>query len=292
MIVSKTTIAVTATIWRFLEKYFLKLSFNDIYKIKKFSFPQTKSPIRFCPQNWIQISRRAKRGDPPIVDFFSVVYLYNSARTYFIKNSWIKEAAPPPLANARRQAKYSLQFLICARPIFSSKRKTKLFFGVLLLTEQGGGASLWLAGKNFRWGWHSQPPFIFCPLATKSMGGAWRRPKNGFQKIGKSGFGAFVWPNPNLLWTELTVCRASRGWNEIWRSGGPHSKAFGLLRGKQKARIFVYPVGKRSFSFGARPRFRRFFLRRRNFSCQRSWRAAWIYYYLIKKGIKCKRLTN
>jgi len=27
-----------------------------------------------------------------------------------------------------------------------------------------------------------------------------------------------------------------------------------LLRGKQKARIFVYPVGKRSFSFGARPR--------------------------------------
>jgi len=38
------------------------------------------------------------------------------------------------------------------------------------------------------------------------------------------------------------------------RSGGPHSKAFSLLRGKQKARIFVYPVGKRSFSFGARPR--------------------------------------
>ena len=38
-------------------------------------------------------------------------------------------------------------------------------------------------------------------------------------------------------------------------SGGPHSKALGLLRGKQKGRIFVYPVGKRSFSFGARPRF-------------------------------------
>ena len=40
-----------------------------------------------------------------------------------------------------------------------------------------------------------------------------------------------------------------------FRSGGPHSKAFGLQRGRQKARIFVYPVGKRSFSFGARPRF-------------------------------------
>ena len=47
---------------------------------------------------------------------------------------------------------------------------------------------------------------------------------------------------------------------ENFRSGGPHSKAFGLLRGKQKARIFVYPVGpalfgKRAGSFGARPRF-------------------------------------
>jgi len=41
---------------------------------------------------------------------------------------------------------------------------------------------------------------------------------------------------------------------KLLRSGGFHSKALGLLRGKQKARIFVYPVGKRSFSFGARPR--------------------------------------
>ena len=41
---------------------------------------------------------------------------------------------------------------------------------------------------------------------------------------------------------------------KLLSSGGPHSKSFGLLRGKQKARIFVYPVGKRSFSFGARPR--------------------------------------
>jgi hypothetical protein len=30
-------------------------------------------------------------------------YLYDSARTYFIKNSWTKEAAPPPLANVRRE---------------------------------------------------------------------------------------------------------------------------------------------------------------------------------------------
>jgi hypothetical protein len=52
-----------------------------------------------------------------------------------------------------------------------------------------------------------------------------------------------------------TDCRASLGRTKTERSGGTHSKAFGLLRGKQKAKIFVYPVGKRSFSFVARPRF-------------------------------------
>jgi len=40
---------------------------------------------------------------------------------------------------------------------------------------------------------------------------------------------------------------------ETKRSGGPHSKAFGFLRGKHKERIFVYPVRKRGFSFGGPP---------------------------------------
>jgi hypothetical protein len=46
------------------------------------------------------------------------------------------------------------------------------------------------------------------------------------------------------------------GTRQTERLGRFHNKAFSLLRGKQKARIFVYPVGigKRSFSFGARPR--------------------------------------
>jgi hypothetical protein len=48
-----------------------------------------------------------------------------------------KEAAPPPLANARHpKEKFCSLFLICARPIFSSKRKRKLFCWLLLLTEQ------------------------------------------------------------------------------------------------------------------------------------------------------------
>jgi len=51
-----------------------------------------------------------------------------------------KEAAPPPLADARQPAKkFSSHFLICARRIFSSKRKRKLFGWLLLLTERAAG---------------------------------------------------------------------------------------------------------------------------------------------------------
>jgi len=37
-----------------------------------------------------------------------------------------------PAAARRSAKKFSLHFLICARPIFSSKRKRKLFCGALL----------------------------------------------------------------------------------------------------------------------------------------------------------------
>jgi hypothetical protein len=49
--------------------------------------------------------------------------------------------APPPLADARRRAKYSLHFPICARPpkIFSIKEKSILLGSAL--NEQGGGAT-------------------------------------------------------------------------------------------------------------------------------------------------------
>jgi len=50
------------------------------------------------------------------------------------------EAAPPPLADARQPAKkFSLHFFICARLIFSSKRKRKLFCWLPLLTERAAG---------------------------------------------------------------------------------------------------------------------------------------------------------
>ncbi|OGZ00033.1 MAG: hypothetical protein A2945_04305 [Candidatus Liptonbacteria bacterium RIFCSPLOWO2_01_FULL_52_25] len=50
------------------------------------------------------------------------------------------EAAPPPLAITRHpKEKFCLRFRICARPIFSSKRKTKLFFDVLLSPSRAAG---------------------------------------------------------------------------------------------------------------------------------------------------------
>src|SRR3989338_1131450 len=53
-----------------------------------------------------------------------------------------KEASPPPLATTRHPAKkFSSLFLICARRIFSSKRKRKLFCWVLLSTSRAAGLS-------------------------------------------------------------------------------------------------------------------------------------------------------
>jgi len=39
--------------------------------------------------------------------------------------------------------------------------------------------------------------------------------------------GAFIWRNPNLFWTELTDCRASRGRTETERSGGQKGRGLG-----------------------------------------------------------------
>jgi len=43
----------------------------------------------------------------------------------------------------------------------------------------------------------------FSRRATKSMGGALRRPRNGFQKIGKSGFGVFIQFRSNLFYQKF-----------------------------------------------------------------------------------------
>jgi len=73
------------------------------------------------------------------------------------------EAAPPPLANARRQAKYSLRFLICAPPEnFQLRRRVfclalneqvagLLSFSIRLSAAEGGGIPPRprLDGRNF-----------------------------------------------------------------------------------------------------------------------------------------------
>jgi len=58
--------------------------------------------------------------------------------------------------------KFSSHFLFCGRPIFSSKRKRKLFLLTSALNEQGGGASLRQAGKNS----FPQTPFLFARLLS------------------------------------------------------------------------------------------------------------------------------
>jgi hypothetical protein len=57
------------------------------------------------------------------------------------------EAAPPPRADARQPAKKFSLLFFCARRIFSSKRKRKLFCWFLLLTEHAAGlASIFRSG--------------------------------------------------------------------------------------------------------------------------------------------------
>src|SRR3989344_4982318 len=69
--------------------------------------------------------------------------------------------APPPLANARHPAKkFSSHFLFCARPIFSSKRKRKLFCWALLLASRA-------AGLRFGSGEAESPPHP--PSASPSL---------------------------------------------------------------------------------------------------------------------------
>lgn len=78
-----------------------------------------------------------------------------------------KEAAPPPLANARRPAKkFSSHFLICARPIFSSKRKRKLFDWLLLLTEQAAGAASFCIRSGMA-EFPPNPPSAMPPLKSR-----------------------------------------------------------------------------------------------------------------------------
>ena len=120
--------------------------------------------------------------------------------------------------------------------------------------------------SNTRVGWGGTKAFTlnsssgalanFDFFAQNSVQFGRRAAKRRGGKLDISESSGVCWKKSELILNKIpTDCRASLGRTKAERSGGPHSKAFGLLRGKQKARIFVYPVGKRSFSFGARPHF-------------------------------------
>jgi len=66
-----------------------------------------------------------------------------------------------PAADRSAKEKFCSQFFICARPIFSSKRKTKLFFGSLLFASRE-------AGLRFGSGEAEFPPHP--PSASPSLG--------------------------------------------------------------------------------------------------------------------------
>jgi len=63
--------------------------------MKKFSFTNSKPPIRFYPQNSLQFGRRARRSGRGELDISSLEYIYNEVRTYFIENLWRYSPAPP-----------------------------------------------------------------------------------------------------------------------------------------------------------------------------------------------------
>src|SRR3989344_4017662 len=76
--------------------------------------------------------------------------------------------APPPLANARHPAKkFSSHFLFCARRIFSSKRKRKLFCGALLCTSRAAGLHFGSGQAEFP----PPPPYARLALPARPIGG-------------------------------------------------------------------------------------------------------------------------
>ena len=85
----------------------------------------------------------------------------------FLSKTPNKEAAPPPLANARQPAKkFSSHFLICARRIFSSKRKRKLFCWLPLLTERAAGAASFCIRSGMA-EFPPNPPSAMPPLKSR-----------------------------------------------------------------------------------------------------------------------------
>ena len=83
-------------------------------------------PRRFAPRLFLTISQKVKIGG-----VFCLLFELSLSK---IPN---KEASPAVARKPRHPAKkFSSHFLICARRFFSSKRKRKLFCGVLLLTSR------------------------------------------------------------------------------------------------------------------------------------------------------------
>ena len=107
-------------------------------------------PRRFAPRQYLSISLNVKLGGVFWTKFEHFLSKTNN------------DSLRPATARFARSAKekFCLQFFICARPIFSFKRKTKLFFVGLLLTSR-------VAGLRFGSGEAEFPPHP--PSASPSL---------------------------------------------------------------------------------------------------------------------------
>src|SRR3990172_294771 len=94
---------------------------------------------------------------------------------HFLSKTPNKEASPAVARKPRHPAKkFSSQFLICARRFISSKRKRKLFCGVLLLMSRTAGLSAFCIRSGVA-EFPPNPPSAF--LLLKRNGNGSRRAK-------------------------------------------------------------------------------------------------------------------
>ena len=108
------------------------------------------------------LSFAQENNHPKVV--FSTRGTFWTKSELFLSKTPTKEANPATARQARHPAKkFSSYFLICARRFFSSKRKRKLFFEVLLLTSRTAG----LSSFCIRSGVAEFPPHL--PSASPSL---------------------------------------------------------------------------------------------------------------------------
>ncbi len=116
-------------------------------------------PRRFAPRQHLSISLNVKLGG-----------VFWTKFEHFLSKTNNDSLRPATARFARSdKEKFCLQFFICARPIFSSKRKTKLFFVGLLLTSRVAGLRFGSGEAEFPPHPHSASPSLPTALFSADL---------------------------------------------------------------------------------------------------------------------------